>query len=66
MVIQWSDEDEAYIATLPEFDHARTHGNTYEKAAKQGRLLIESFIMWYQQDGRELPEPSRFDIEVTA
>jgi predicted RNase H-like HicB family nuclease len=66
MLIQWSDEDAAYIVTLPEFEGAHTHGDTYEKAAKQGRLLIESFIVWYRQDGKPLPEPNKFDVEVTA
>ena len=66
MVIQWSDEDEVYVVTLPEFDDARTHGETYEKAARQGRLLIESFVMWYEQDGKDLPEPRTFAVEQVA
>ena len=66
MLIQWSDEDAAYIVTLPEFDNAHTHGETYEKAAKQGRLLIESFLMWHRQDGEQLPEPHQFNAEVPA
>ena len=66
MLIQWSDEDACYVVTLPEFQNAHTHGETYEKAAKRGRLLIESFILWYRQDGMSLPEPSRFDLEVPA
>ena len=66
MLIQWSDEDRVFVVTLPEFENAHTHGETYEKAARQGRLLIESFIMWYHQDGKALPEPSKFDIGVTA
>ncbi len=65
MLIQWSDEDKVYIVTLPEFDNAHTHGETYEKAARQGRLLIESFMMWKQQDGEALPEPNKFDVEVS-
>ena len=63
MLIQWSDEDQVFIVTLPEFENARTHGETYEKAARQGRLLIESFIMWYEQDGKPLPAPSLFDFD---
>ena len=66
MLIQWSDEDEAFIVTLPEFQDARTHGGTYERAARQGRLLIESFIMWYGQDGKELPTPNTFAAEQIA
>ena len=63
MVIQWSDVDEVYMVTLPEFDHAKTHGKTYAAAAKQGQLLIESFLMWYQQDGKPLPTPQKFVFE---
>jgi antitoxin HicB len=66
MVIRWSDEDEVYIVTLPEFDRAKTHGSTYEKAAKSGRELIESFILWYEQDGKALPEPQKFVFEEEA
>jgi len=60
MLIRWSDEDQVYIAMLPEFDNAKTHGATYEAAAKQGRELLESCIMWWQQDGKPLPQPKLF------
>jgi len=63
MLIQWSPEDDAFIVTLPEFDNARTHGETYEKAVREGKDLIESFVMWYHQDGRTLPEPAYFDFD---
>jgi predicted RNase H-like HicB family nuclease len=63
MVIRWSDEDQTYIVLLPEFDNALTHGDTYEKAAKMGRELIESFIMWRKQDGEPLPVPNKFVFE---
>lgn len=66
MLIRWSDEDEVFVVTLPEFDDATTHGETYERAARQGRLLIESFIMWYGQDGKDLPEPQMFSLEQVA
>ena len=57
MVVRWSDEDAAYIVTLPEFDDAKTHGDTYVEAVKQGKDLIDSFVLWYAQDGRPLPKP---------
>ena len=57
MLIQWSDEDECFIVTLPEFDNARTHGDTHEQAVRMGKELIESFFMWYEQDGKPLPDP---------
>ena len=60
MLIQWSEEDQAFIVTLPEFDCAKTHGETYAKAVNQGKSLIESFFMWYEQDGKALPEPALY------
>ena len=57
MDIRWSDTDGVYVVTLPEFDDAKTHGTTYERAAKSGRELIESFFLWYAQDGKSLPKP---------
>lgn len=42
MYIRWSDEDQCYIAWLPEFgDYVSTHGETYEEAAEQGREVLE-------------------------
>ena len=66
MLIQWSDEDGAFIVTLPEFNDAKTHGDTYEEAVRQGKDLIESFIMWYGQDGKPLPEPAKFRYPPAA
>jgi predicted RNase H-like HicB family nuclease len=66
MMIQWSDEDQAFIVTLPEFQNAQTHGDTYEKAVKYGRELIESFVNWYREDGRELPVPLKYTAPMPA
>ena len=63
MLIQWSDEDEIFIVTLPEFGNARTHGETRAKAIKMGQELIESFFMWHEQDGDPLPKPHKFVFE---
>jgi predicted RNase H-like HicB family nuclease len=60
MLIRWSEEDQVYITMLPEFDNAKTHGSTYEAAAEMGRELIESFVMWYEQDEKALPTPWLF------
>lgn len=45
MLIQWSVEDQAYIATVPELPGCRTHGSSYEDAVRQGQDAIESRIM---------------------
>jgi antitoxin HicB len=58
MVIQWSDEDQVFIVSLPEFgDLCRTHGETYAQAVKSGQEVLEMLIEDYQAEGRPLPEP---------
>ncbi len=44
MVIQWSEEDKAYIVTVPELPGCKTHGDTYEEAVRNGREVIELWI----------------------
>jgi len=57
MVIQWSDEDQVYVVTFPEFGGCRTHGKTYKKAAKNGRQVLELLIESATEDGHALPAP---------
>jgi predicted RNase H-like HicB family nuclease len=65
MVIQWSDEDDCFIVTLPEFDDVKTHGDTYEEAVQMGKELIESCTIWNQHEGKPLPKPRTF-IDTAA
>ncbi len=41
MVIQWSDEDQVFVVTLPEFHGAQSHGETYKR--KQPRTAKRSW-----------------------
>jgi predicted RNase H-like HicB family nuclease len=59
MIIQWSDEDEAYIVTVPELPGCKTHGETREEAVQQGQDAIESWIMVAQELGRAVPRPKQ-------
>lgn len=59
ILIQWSDEDQVYIASLPEFGpYAHTHGKTYEEALKNAKEVLELLIEDYQEEGKELPQPA--------
>lgn len=63
VIIQWSQEDQCFVVTLPEFTDVMqpaTHGYTYEEAAKHGQELLETLIKIYQEDGKPLPEPMTF------
>jgi len=60
MLIQWSDEDEAYIVTVPELPGCKTHGNTYEEAVQQGKDAIETWILFLNDIGEVIPEPEKY------
>jgi predicted RNase H-like HicB family nuclease len=61
MVIEWSNEDPAYIVNLPEWgDLVHTHGETYAEAVARGEELLEGLITSRQQHGETLPAPRIF------
>ncbi len=58
ILIQWSDEDQKYVASLPEFGpYAHTQGDICEEALKNAQEVLELRIETYQEQGRELPQP---------
>jgi predicted RNase H-like HicB family nuclease len=59
-LIQWSNEDDAYIVIVPELPGCVTHGATYEQAVQQGQDAIESWIDAARAWGRAIPEPQVF------
>jgi len=57
MVIQWSEEDQVYIVTVPELPGCVTHGATYEEAVKQGQDALARWIDANRAWGRPIPAP---------
>jgi antitoxin HicB len=66
VVIEWSDEDQAYVVLLPEWQgrvyQPVTDGATIEEAARKGQAALESLIEQAQHFGEPLPEPRVFAI----
>lgn len=59
MLIQWSDEDQLYLVSYPDFHQGpMTHGKTYEEAAKNGAEVLKTMVEHYQEHGLLLPTPS--------
>ncbi len=44
VIIQWSEEDQVYVVTLPEWGGVHTHGSTYAEAAQNAQEVLESLI----------------------
>jgi|GEM_PF-573044 len=67
MLIQWSEDDQAFVVSLPEFgEGCKTHGATYEEAVKNGREVLELLIESYEAEGRTLPAPGKLAVSVSA
>ena len=60
MLIEWSDEDKAYIVTVPELPGCMTHGATYAEAVRQGEDAIETWLDTTRAWGDPIPAPRVF------
>jgi predicted RNase H-like HicB family nuclease len=61
IVIQWSDEDECYVVSLPEWgEFCHTHGDTYQEALKNAREVLELLIDTSIEGGESLPKHITF------
>ena len=57
MLIQWSDEDDAYVVTVPELPGSMTHGATYAEAVRHGEDAIETWLETARAWGDPIPPP---------
>lgn len=67
IVIQWSDEDDCFVVSLPEFEDVMqpvTHGNTYEEALKNAQEVLALLIESAHKAGKPLPEPQTFGTSL--
>jgi predicted HicB family RNase H-like nuclease len=59
VVIQWSDDDQCFIATLPAWQSARTHGKTVAEAAKNAHEVLELLVKTASASGERIPPVQR-------
>ncbi|MEG4999726.1 type II toxin-antitoxin system HicB family antitoxin [Microcoleus sp. B4-D4] len=64
--IQWSDEDQLFLVTIPEFADRVimpcTHCKTREAAIRHGEEVLEMYLEAWQEEGEPIPEPSILQI----
>lgn len=61
LIIEWSAEDEVYIATVPELPGCRTHGATRAEALRKGEEIIAEWLEIAAERDWETPAPRVFD-----
>jgi predicted RNase H-like HicB family nuclease len=66
MTVQWSNEDQLFLVTIPEFTDRVvmpcTYGKTREEAIHNGEDVIEMYLEAWATEGDFIPEPSTLQI----
>lgn len=57
VIIYWSDEDEAFIAEVPELAGCMADGATHQEALANAEVVIQEWIETARESGRLIPEP---------
>ena len=57
VIIYWSDEDNAFIAEVPELAGCMADGVTYEEALANVEVVIDEWIKTAKEERRPIPEP---------
>ena len=57
IIIYWSDEDDCFIAEVPELSGCKSDGNTYAEASKNVEIIISEWIETAKLMSRTVPKP---------
>ena len=57
VILYWSDEDNAFVAEVPQLPGCMAHGNTQETALKRAQEAMELWIDTAREFGDPIPEP---------
>ncbi len=57
IIIFWSEEDQAYVADVPELQGCMAHGETYADALAEAETAIELWLDTAREFGDPIPEP---------
>ena len=57
IIIYWSEQDQSFIAEVPELAGCMADGKTYQSALKNVEQIISDWIETAQMTGRLIPEP---------
>ncbi len=64
IVIFWSDEDECWVADIPDLKYCSAFGDTPEAALREIQVAKRLWLEAAREDGRPIPEPSGDTAEI--
>ncbi|MBE9215762.1 type II toxin-antitoxin system HicB family antitoxin [Plectonema cf. radiosum LEGE 06105] len=59
IILYYSQEDEAFIAEVPELPGCAADGETYQEALQNVEIIMQEWIETAQDLGRNIPQPKR-------
>ena len=62
IVIQWSQKDNCFVASLPEWNNQNTSGESYEQALANAQKVLATLIELSKSQGQSLPQAKTFQI----
>ncbi len=57
IILYWSDEDQSFIAEIPELAGCAADGPTRQEALANVEIVIDEWIETAKELGRAIPEP---------
>lgn len=57
IIIYWSEEDQSFIAEVPELAGCIADGENYQEALANAEITIQEWIETAEEIGREIPAP---------
>lgn len=57
IILYWSEEDQAFIAEVPELPGCAADGATYQEALQNVEIIMQEWIGTAKELGRPIPEP---------
>ena len=57
VIIYWSEDDEAFVAEVPELAGCMADGATYQEALANAEVVIREWLETARELGRAIPEP---------
>lgn len=70
VILEWDEEGQVYVATVPSLSGCFTQGKTREEALERAKEAIEGYLETLQQEGLPFPpgdvEFAEVQVEVAS
>ncbi|MGE5655684.1 MAG: type II toxin-antitoxin system HicB family antitoxin [Actinomycetota bacterium] len=57
VIIDWSEEDQAFIAEVPELPGCAADGETYQEALQNVEVMMQEWLQTAKELNRPIPQP---------